>query len=633
VNFHRSCGWVNDVKIMKEGAGRSVEKKAYVTGRATGSSTHPIDLVPNPGNEYYQSSFGGGTWDAYICRLNIENTYALEYSTYWGGNGDESGVAITGKDFRNLYFAGYTTSHNLTAAELPDPGGSAYYSSTLNGYSDGFILRFDPTNQNDFVWGTLYGGNQNDAILDLCLDIDNTVYATGETRSTNNFVQTTHANYYDQSVLGNNNTSTKIDAFILAFNSSNADIHSTYFGGINPDCGAGIASDGTDYLYLTGTAVSDQATFPLVEFSTISPLDWYDGNFTNNSSAGVGIIYVVGRAVGSDYPNIPTGAGGTASTNYAKNGTKQNGVVTRFGNTGNIKWSSYIGSSEWTEIQGICIKNDIVYFTGTTNKNDIQFYNSGQYYYSNYNGSYDAFFAVYNNLNQRTHLSYLGGFGIDEGWDIKIDQYNDIYIAGKSTSSSFPSPAGGNPINTYDHGLEGMQDYFVSCIKQGFTDLLWSTLVGGTNTESWGYGFGVSIDINGLDQLHLTGQTLSSTNFPLNNAGGVPAFFQGTLNGGSDGTITRFDLNPVQIVGIAENALSNNGVVVYPNPTSSYIIVKTNSIKNKMFSIYNTLGQIIIQQNSDSDFVTLDLKSLTSGVYILVVDDKLEPKTFKLIKN
>lgn len=296
-------GYVNDVKIMKEGTGRSVEKKAYVTGRAAGSSTHPIDLVPNPGNEYYQSSFGGGLWDAYICRLNIETTYALEYSSYWGGSGDESGVAITGKDFRNLYFAGYTTSSDLTTTELPDPGGSAYHTNTLNGYSDGFILRFDPTNQNDFVWGTLYGGNQNDAILDLCLDVDNTVYATGETRSTSNFVQTTHANYYDQSVLGNNNASTKIDAFILAFNNSNADIHSTYFGGINPDCGAGIASDGTDYLYLTGTAVSDQATFPLVEFSTVSPLDWYDGNFTNNSSAGVGIIPTYDRPSPFTYDN------------------------------------------------------------------------------------------------------------------------------------------------------------------------------------------------------------------------------------------------------------------------------------------------------------------------------------------
>lgn len=297
------AGWVNDVKIMKEGTGRSVEKKAYVTGRAAGSSTHPIDLVPNPGNEYYQNSFGGGLWDAYICRLNIETTYALEYSTYWGGSGDESGVAITGKNFRNLYFAGYTTSSDLTTTELPDPGGSAYHTSTLNGYSDGFILRFDPTNQNDFVWGTLYGGNQNDAILDLCLDVDNTVYATGETRSTSNFVQTTHANYYDQSVLGNNNASTKIDAFILAFNSSNADIHSTYFGGINPDCGAGIASDGTDYLYITGTAVSDQATFPLVEFSTVSPLDWYDGNFTNNSPGGVGIIQTYDRTSSFTYDN------------------------------------------------------------------------------------------------------------------------------------------------------------------------------------------------------------------------------------------------------------------------------------------------------------------------------------------
>jgi hypothetical protein len=278
-------GWANDVMITREQVGGGgFEKKAYIVGKAA-NNAYPMDLVPNPGNEYYQSTCGGG-FDAYISRLNIESSYALEYSTYWGGNGTDDLVSIEGND-KVIYFAGFSQSSNLTTTELPDPGMPAYHVVTLNGSSDGVILKCDPLNQNSLDWGTLYGGNQNDAILDICFDVDKRLYCTGETRSTTGLVQTTVASYYEQSTLGNDVTSANTDGFILMFSPTTyKDLYSTYFGGKYPDGGAGIATDGTDHLFLTGATASPEATFPVVEFNTSSPLDWFDGDFSNNGTVG-----------------------------------------------------------------------------------------------------------------------------------------------------------------------------------------------------------------------------------------------------------------------------------------------------------------------------------------------------------
>lgn len=575
---------INDVKS-------DANNNLFVVGKSLSFLIPGLTGVLNPAN--------AGNYDGFVIKFKPSGEQ--EWYTFIGGNREDGLNGLDIASNGDIYSVGYTFSNFSMTPKTGATNIAAYvgpYDATYGWLSDGFIFQLVP-NGLTCPWRTYFNtGNSHDVLSKCKFDANGNFFIVGITNSSNATITGSSPQYIHNYTNYTTGAPFVSDGYIARFNQNSSCTWSTCIGSSN----------------FTSTYPDDEL---------------YDLDFDSS-----GNLYVVGRAVGSDYPNIPTGSGGTASTNYSKNGTDQNGVITKFTNTGNIIWSSYVGSSAWTEIQGICIKNDIVYFTGTTNKNDIQFYNSGQYYYSNYNGSYDAFFAVYNSLNQKNHLSYLGGFGIDEGWDIKLDQYDNIYVSGKSKSTDFPTPTGGNPANSYDHGLQGsLQDYFVSCVKLGFTDLLWSTLVGGDGNESSGYGFGVSIDVNGLNQLHLTGQTTSSSNFPLNNGGGSPVFFQGSINGFSDGTITRFDLNPVQVVGIEENTTTNNNILVYPSPTSSFVNIKTNNTKNKVYSIYNTLGQVVMQQNSDSDLVTLDLKSLTSGMYILVVVDKFETKTFKIIKN
>jgi len=353
-----------------------------------------------------------------------------------------------------------------------------------------------------------------------------------------------------------------------------------------------------------------------------------------------GDLYVVGRSLGSDYPNTSNGSGGTASTNYGQHGIKQNGVITRFGNTGVKKWSSYIGSTGVTDIRAVRIKNNNIYITGTTSTYDLQSGYSPYFYtdYPCYCGGYDAFFAVYNNINQLRHLTYFGGSGDDEGWDIQEDASGFIYIAGKTASTNFPTPVGGNPTNTYSHGAFGNGDYFVMATKEGNDVLYWSTEVGGASLESVGNGRWVTLSLdenNGHNWLHLAGESNSTDFLPLNNGGGPPVYYQGNSGGGfGDGTITRFDLSPVQLMGIKNNGSIGNDIFVYPNPATSSLTIKVNNVTvNETYKVYNNLGQVIAKGKILNETTIIDLESLTSGLYFLEVSDGKTNSSVKFIKN
>jgi hypothetical protein len=112
------------------GMGIAVEPggSAYVTG-FTSSSDFPTG---NP----IQSKFGGGAYDAFIARLNPSGA-ALEYSTYLGGGGLESGLGLAADAAGNAYVTGFTVSTDFpTAAPLQVASGG--------GDSDIFVAKINP---------------------------------------------------------------------------------------------------------------------------------------------------------------------------------------------------------------------------------------------------------------------------------------------------------------------------------------------------------------------------------------------------------------------------------------------------------------------------------------------------------
>src|SRR6266446_230913 len=101
----------------------------YITG-FTSSSNFPIVGAP-------QSTYGGGTTDAFVTQLNAAGT-SLVYSTYLGGTANEQGNGIAVDASGNTYVVGTTSSNNFPTANA--------FQVARKGSNDAFFTKIAATN-------------------------------------------------------------------------------------------------------------------------------------------------------------------------------------------------------------------------------------------------------------------------------------------------------------------------------------------------------------------------------------------------------------------------------------------------------------------------------------------------------
>jgi hypothetical protein len=117
--------------------------------------------------------------------------------------------------------------------------------------------------------------------------------------------------------------------------------------------------------------------------------------------------------------------------------------------------------------------------------------------------------------------TYLGGSGFDEGFAVTTDAAGSVYVAGLTSSPTFP---GNNTASS------GPDDFFVAKFSAA-GQLLYSQRIGGSSFDE---AFGIAVD--GLGNIYVTGQT-GSSDFPIVNG------FQTQFGGGfSDAFLVK--LNP-----------------------------------------------------------------------------------------
>lgn len=71
---------------------------------------------------------------------------------------------------------------------------------------------------------------------------------------------------------------------------------------------------------------------------------------------------------------------------------------------------------------------------------------------------------------------------------------------------------------------------------------------------------------------------------------------------------------------------------IYPNPANDFIYIY-NIKPNTQISITNTLGQTLINHNSNSNNTMIELSNLPSGIYIISIKDEIKINKHKIIKN
>jgi len=114
-----------------------------------------------------------GGLDAYI--FSFDSTLnTLRWSTFYGKSGSEAAYSVKLDRAGSLWVAGGTTSSALTMVD------TGYQRSYGGGSADGWIARLNPVNGN-FLRTSFYGTPDYDQIYFIDFDVDDKLYAMGQT--------------------------------------------------------------------------------------------------------------------------------------------------------------------------------------------------------------------------------------------------------------------------------------------------------------------------------------------------------------------------------------------------------------------------------------------------------------------
>lgn len=632
-------------------------KYKFNNGTYTSSLTLIIEV--DQGNSTYSSTSSGN----------------IKWSTYLGKTSADMINKIKTDNSNNLFALGQTYS-----SAFPQGNGVVQvYQPNNAGSVDGFISKFNPTGE--LIWSTYVGGTKNDNLNDVAFHSNGDLYCVGNTNSNDlntvaKFGADNDATFDGPSVI------TELyyysnEAYIFQLNQNGlTNPWLRYYGGSNYDGLYACAMNGnafyiTGYSYSTNIPViyaassytqANVVASPWLSASdgiiarfdvnsvitwatyvgssaavTIGPLDrFYDIVFADQLDGGPPDFYVVGSSSGNNYPILtPSG-----SSTYTHGGL-DDGIVTRFTNTGGMVWSTNFGGSDNDVGYALAYGNNKLYVTGHTFSSNFLSINSGNDYFQTYGNSGDAFFLKVNSNNSITHSTYLGGSDYDTGYDIVYHSAtNTAYLSGQSRGPNFPIPSS-NPVNTYNQSYGGAIDNFITALKDNNTSLVWSTYLGGTLDEFY-YGINngenhQAICIDGNSNLYLGGLTRTSqtqTNpFPLDNGGGLPTFYQPLIDGPMDATITKFDLLPVNVVSVNEYKLSDD-IFIYPNPVSNNLFIKFNTkIQKASCKILNALGQVVYIGTINSDNSFINVAKLSAGFYVIELFNNDSKFSAKFIKH
>jgi hypothetical protein len=146
-------------------------------------------------------------------------------------------------------------------------------------------------------------------------------------------------------------------------------------------------------------------------------------------------------------------------------------------------------------------------------------------------GSGDAFVAELNPAgNTLVFSTFLGGSGVDQAYGIAVNHQGGVYVTGDTSSTDFPT------VKPIQHTAGGGQDAFFAKLGASGSALLSSTYLGGSGDEH-----AAAIAVDGSGDAVVTGSTLSS-NFP------VVAAWQTVTGGNQDAFVTKYNSAATAIV-------------------------------------------------------------------------------------
>jgi len=490
----------------------------------------------------------------------------LNFSTYFGGSGDEHKTSVAVDGSLNIYLAGSTTSPNL-------PVTAGAVQGTLHGAQNVYVAKIQPplgSVQAQLMELTYLGGSGTDYPVGIEVDGQGNAFVAGTTTSGD--FPTTTTNAYQASP---KNAGTHVFATKLRFDFSALE-YSSYLSGNGTDTASGMTIDEAGNLYVTGTTTSVE----------ILASDQFPASNLPESLP---------------FQNTPRATPGTAQFFVTKVNTNASGI-------NSIPYSTYFGGGVFNGTLeatggGIAVDTNLnIYFTGTTNftysgcsgcsVTDFPILNAYQPCLDSPPATTivnpqscantanptapDAFVAKLNPTapqgQQLIWSTYLGGTQNDSSVGVAVDSgAANVYVVGTTNSPDFVSTGAVISFAPYQKCLNNLpstpasgtvtcatqtnpapDDAFVARLSNPSTGttniaLNYFSYLGGANDEQ---GLAITVDSN--SGAIITGSTQSLFVLPAGTDGNFPVSpfpnsIQSSLNGAQDAFLAR--LNTGAIVG------------------------------------------------------------------------------------
>lgn len=429
---------INDIAVDSTGS-------AYIA-----TTTNTSDFPVTPG-AFQTAITSGVSYDVAVSKLNPSGT-ALEYSTYIGGDGDDSPLGIAVDPLGAAVVTGVTRSAGFPTTPDATQGG-------LNGDMDSFLTRLAPSGSS-LDYSTFLGGSGADLGADVTVDASGDAYVVGLTGS-GDFPATASAL---QPTMGGGDT----DMFVAKVDTDAATLeYATYLGGSGSEavCLGDNPGGGCDYPAIAAGAA--------------------------------GTVHVVGTTASTDFPTTPGAFQVAPAGGY-------DAFLSQVGSTGStLLTSTYLGGAAADVATGVVVDDGTgdVTVVGFTESSDFPTTPEG--FQSTFGGSSDAFVARWDAAGAGLDYStFLGSDGDDRGRAVALDENANAYVTGETSSSGFPTTP--NALQPYAGGT----DLFVTKLATSGSYLLFSSHLGGTKDE---YVSGIAVDAD--FQVRIGGYS-SSVDFP-----------------------------------------------------------------------------------------------------------------------
>jgi len=549
----------------------------------------------------------------FTCQLLQAQMTSSGWVNTVSSSGFETVSDIKTDDEGNIYtIGGYSGTANFNGLSSSSTLASA-------GERDVFITKH--STDGELIWVTSFGGGADDLGFSVDINNEGEVYAVG---------------YFEETAIFDASTSItssgREDIFVAKLDSDGVLNWVKQIGGTNTDEANSVAIDKNGDIYVVGRFVGSVDFDPDSGTETLQSFGGPDAFVLKLNGEGEFIwAYDIGtggneecEAVGVDNENNVIITGIFDSTIDFDPGP---GEVELFGDgaadpfylkltpDGSLIWVRSFTSTGFVYSADVDIDEENNIITHGFFWNDMNFEPSNSNGVIQAIGAEDCYTAKFDSDGNLMWSNILGGANIEFGYGVAVDEIGAVYVTG----FYYDDPDFDPSDDVFSLPSANLEDtYIVKYDSQG--NFVWAKRTGGPWSDS-GYG----IDISPTGDVLIAGT--------LWEEGDLDPEVDGVLNIESAGSADLFILKIDQIVSSTDDNPFAIDISISPNPTKDYLTIKSNSSTTFSVTFLNELGIAIGNSFTlNNQEKTIDLQSLPSGIYYLILDSGKEKTVKKIVK-